>query len=522
MRAEWARQFSLGPECLLTMLVPGLFGGVEGHLYWGRYFYWEMNAYFGVAALALALYGLAAGRPRRLAWALGAGAGIALLLSLGRHTPAMGLLGAVMPFGDALRGASKFLLPFALAASALAALGLDALLRAEPERRRWMTWIGIGLPAAMLLALMAMPSLQEMVKRSGERLTPARVATAGSMTVYLLLWGLAMALAASPLVILRMRGAAARLAPTAAAGILALDAVAFSWMFVGGWGTFSARGSAWPAGAGEALRRAGSDIRAWAIGSPELNDAMIERVLAVEGIEPNPPARFHLLFRASQGLPGDIAPSLYQVQSGGAVTDRLACGRVVAPMRMSAAPEGRRILAAGERWTLLETRDVVPRAALYYRARYAPEAPDALAATLGADPRREVVIESAAPDRTPGIDRPPQPVVFLRDAPEEVVLRVHASASGWLVLRDNFFPGWQAEVNGAPVEIVPADFAFRAVRLEAGEHTVAFRYRPAMLRVGAASSLCAALACLLAAGLAWRRRAPSGNDAEGQAPGEAG
>jgi hypothetical protein len=64
--------------------------------------------------------------------------------------------------------------------------------------------------------------------------------------------------------------------------------------------------------------------------------------------------------------------------------------------------------------------------------------------------------------------------------------RVESPGRGWLVLRDLHFPGWRALVDGRPAPLYVADGVFMAVRLEAGSHEVAFRYRPMSLILGAA------------------------------------
>ena len=79
---------------------------------------------------------------------------------------------------------------------------------------------------------------------------------------------------------------------------------------------------------------------------------------------------------------------------------------------------------------------------------------------------------------------------------------------GYLVLTDTYYPGWQATVDGEPTEILPANHAFRAVELSAGDHTIIFEYAPLSFRLGAwitlgAASLLAIV--LIAAGLQSRR-----------------
>lgn len=53
-----------------------------------------------------------------------------------------------------------------------------------------------------------------------------------------------------------------------------------------------------------------------------------------------------------------------------------------------------------------------------------------------------------------------------------------------LVLRDTFYQGWQAAVDGAPVRIERADTLFRGVRVPPGEHIITFAYRPLAAYLG--------------------------------------
>lgn len=87
------------------------------------------------------------------------------------------------------------------------------------------------------------------------------------------------------------------------------------------------------------------------------------------------------------------------------------------------------------------------------------------------------------------------------DVPERVVAEVHSDGAGILVLTDLFYPGWRAETDGRPADILVADGVFRAVALTAGPHRVVFTYRPLSVFAGAA---CSAAALLVLLGLARR------------------
>jgi hypothetical protein len=87
------------------------------------------------------------------------------------------------------------------------------------------------------------------------------------------------------------------------------------------------------------------------------------------------------------------------------------------------------------------------------------------------------------------------------DRPEMVVAEASSDSAGILVLADAAYPGWRADVDGKPAEILRVDGCFRGVAIPAGSSRVTFRYRPLSFYAGAAVSL---VAIVLAIGLAWK------------------
>ncbi|NIV35147.1 MAG: YfhO family protein, partial [Anaerolineae bacterium] len=70
-------------------------------------------------------------------------------------------------------------------------------------------------------------------------------------------------------------------------------------------------------------------------------------------------------------------------------------------------------------------------------------------------------------------------------------IRIEASleSPGYLVLTDTHYPGWEAEINGEPVDIERANLYFRAVYLPPGEHKILFSYSPSSARAGLGAGL---------------------------------
>jgi uncharacterized membrane protein YfhO len=90
------------------------------------------------------------------------------------------------------------------------------------------------------------------------------------------------------------------------------------------------------------------------------------------------------------------------------------------------------------------------------------------------------------------------------DTGDRVTVEVEMPAAGWLILTDNYYPGWHAQVNNKSAEIRRANLFARAVRVPAGKSRVVFTYKPASFWIGAVISAIAI--ALVGAGFVWSRR----------------
>ncbi len=149
------------------------------------------------------------------------------------------------------------------------------------------------------------------------------------------------------------------------------------------------------------------------------------------------------------------------------------------------------VLARLPGWGIVETFPVRPRAFVAPRSATVPSVVQGLESLAWQgrerDPARVVLSgEAAEALEAPG---PLEPCAIRSRRPEEVLLDCRSSSGGYAVLLDENLPGWSAELDGRPARILTADGLFRAVRVEAGAHRIAFRYRTPGLRAGAIVSL---------------------------------
>jgi hypothetical protein len=63
-------------------------------------------------------------------------------------------------------------------------------------------------------------------------------------------------------------------------------------------------------------------------------------------------------------------------------------------------------------------------------------------------------------------------------------LEMEAVGPGILVLSEIYYPGWQAKVDGIPVEIIPKEGLLRSISLSSGTHHIKMIFQPISLYVG--------------------------------------
>ncbi len=92
------------------------------------------------------------------------------------------------------------------------------------------------------------------------------------------------------------------------------------------------------------------------------------------------------------------------------------------------------------------------------------------------------------------------------------VLRVRTEEPALLVVADNWYPAWHAEIDGREVPVLRANHSLRAVEVDAGEHEIVFTYRSRILSLSLWASLLSMMAVLGLAVAPLLRRFGRGDD----------
>jgi hypothetical protein len=100
------------------------------------------------------------------------------------------------------------------------------------------------------------------------------------------------------------------------------------------------------------------------------------------------------------------------------------------------------------------------------------------------DPFSEVLVEKPTGVAFATEKPPPGRTEVTRLEPNRVTVATDASAPSLLILADNYYPGWRAELDGRRTRIVRVNYNQRGVAVGAGKHVVDFNYQPDSVLIG--------------------------------------
>ncbi|MDP8247607.1 MAG: hypothetical protein P9M00_05675 [Candidatus Tritonobacter lacicola] len=136
-----------------------------------------------------------------------------------------------------------------------------------------------------------------------------------------------------------------------------------------------------------------------------------------------------------------------------------------------------------------ENTTALPRAFVVPEARVIRDREELLRRLSDMDPRRVVFLEKES-GAAPGVE-PFRGIPYSSCLPNEIRLDVSVRHPAYLVLSEIWYPGWKAFDNGREKEVLRMNYLLRGIFLEAGDHTVVFRFQPASYEIGRLVSLAA-------------------------------
>lgn len=495
--------------------------------YFGPRNYVESHMYVGLVALAAAALGIGAGGTRRLEFGLLA----AISLALAFTTPLYAVFFHLVPGADQVRSPHRWILPALFALTYFVALGADrwhARLTAVPGRAaRGLAVASTALAGVLVLAVMAaffLPDLMEQaasavaraVPRAGQVLREPRY-LAGHLWLNLARLAVVLAAGVTLAALAWLRAWSRRQVPWLCLAMLSAMALDHGQATAGFW-THSDPGML--ADPPPLVRRMQADPDLFRIGRFGPEKVLYANTPSIYGLQDfggydsvilGDFAAFMQALEPQNLLPYNIVMLLERPATLDAQGLRLLDLRYLLASRPIDHPDWERIDAdAGLELYRLRPQRRLGRAFMVPEIVPVPDRGAALAALASGriDVARTVLLEVEAqavagltgdPAATPGR------AVVEHYSPGTVRVRTDAPTRQVLVLCDVHYPGWQVRIDGRPAEMHKAYGVFRGVSVPPGGHTVEFRFRPPLLRVGAAV---AAGALVLAAvpGVVRRRR----------------
>jgi hypothetical protein len=488
------------------------------------------SIYWGPVTLVLALIGSILPGPGRRG--LVGGLVFFVLMALGRHTPLYPLL-LHLPLFPLMRYPTKYLWAATLFGALLAGLGVSSWLRPwDASERRRAKMAGFLVAASALVALAAVAAFHWRVGPIGSWLRPADASGSGVASA------VAQGMAAAGLLMAGSIAIFARLGERSLPwGVVAVVVVLGDLVRAGSgvnplgpaalFNTRPAlldtlRAHGWPR-----VYSAGSrpevPVELPVFGPAGWRPEWIRPLGVIDRLIPPTPARWGLYGSFDGDFTGLAGPTYAELTTlVNAVRDRIEgtallrlCGvdfvvTLDPGVFGGALPEaGRARSVYASPVTLLEVPHTLPRVFVVDGVRAATEADAMNLLVAGAvDPTREVVLTGS---------RPPSPsregfhgsARMLSRRTDTLTLEADLDGPGVLVVLEAYHPGWRAEVDGRPAEVMRANALFRGVSLSAGHHRIEMSFRPASARWGAGLSglgLAAALALAVANDRKERRR----------------
>lgn len=140
-------------------------------------------------------------------------------------------------------------------------------------------------------------------------------------------------------------------------------------------------------------------------------------------------------------------------------------------------------------WQIYENLNSLPRFFLNPKFILAKDKPEALSLFYSKDINlKETLILESEPNLS--IDKNSSGTAQLVSyKPDRVIINTSSSGNNLLFISDTYYPEWRVKIDGINSQLLIADYAFRAVAVPGGDHTIEFFYDPQGFKLGVALSV---------------------------------
>lgn len=489
-------KFALPWQSLITIFAPDFFGNIATSNFWGSFHYQEHLSYFGVTLLPLSLLALfrfkSDARVRLFAYV--SLFSIALVLP----TPLINILKVVPVMSSGIPTRTLFL--FQSSMVILAALGLDQLLTGKIKKvyvfstatavfivyaALWGTVYALGnfFPVPL--------SAEDLSVTQRNLILPSSIAALSILTIVLFrqkwikTWGVL--------------------------GVYVILIIVEAGYFFNKFSPFASKNYFFPSHPlFSDLSQIASIQRAWGYGSGYVipNFETYYKYQSTDGYDPLYIKRYGELLssinsgklepsekRADANLPQEYSPNLIKIARLMGVSyysfNFNKQQKHDDPMWSQFLENAKPIRS--DFWPISQDIEAYPRAFLV--GEYLTATTDEKIIERMFDPRvnlaKEVVLEK-------NIGKTLDPFVGSTEIadyqPNAVRIKTNSRGDNLLFLSDNYYPGWNAYVDGTKSEIYRSDYTFRSVFIPKGEHNVVFKYEPVSVKIGALITLTSLIA----------------------------
>ncbi len=461
----------------VTFFMPAFYGNGASYPYWGYDNPVEAAQYFGIITIFLVAIALTLGRKNRYALFF-AGTGILFLLIMWRIPPFVNLYGIIpsVHFSPISRIVTFVLFGFAVAAG----LGLSYLEKGLSEGESRRAYLGMGLAAIAALMVVAWNWLRQ----------AGAISTRPYETSNLRWFLLMLSLSLGVIMLLTRSRFSKRLLAQIVVAILVADLFAFGLDF----NTTVDAAAVYPVtDAISFLQRDGSTHRVFPLSGHDFlflpNSLTVYQIPEVTGYDNPLSQRYADFFRE---VIGDTKIGLNGVIQSTApnrlnLLGMLNVKYIIGPAFPSFEDvAGLEVVYDGE-VKIYRNRHFLPRAFAVHGSKVLPGREQIVAELKDPrfDPREYVILEETPQTSEVSLDLGglTSEVTILHTGVDEIELAVEMGAEGFVVLSNQYYPGWRAYVDGREARIYRANYVLMAVPLAEGSHTVKFAYEPPMHRV---------------------------------------